>query len=82
MLASLMAFFPHKVRFRNILEIGNELVVLILLLLSWMMLISIEAVKDTEAGLKIYDDFGFVFTILLLSCIVFNFVRIVCGMCG
>ena len=73
---------PYRNSTKTFLESANEFVVLLLLMITNMMFIAIESIKDTEQGLKVYENFGFCFTILLLMCIVINFVRILRGMCG
>ena len=47
-----------------------------------MMLIIIMQVIDPEEAQDLYNNFGLVFSFLLLTCIVLNFLRIVCQMCS
>ena len=47
-----------------------------------MMLIIIMQIIDPEEALELYNNFGLAFSLILMTCIVLNFLRIVCQMCG
>ena len=46
------------------------------------MLIIIMQVIDPEEAQELYNNFGLAFSLILMTCIVLNFLRIICQMCG
>ena len=82
MLLILAGSRPHISAQKNTLETINENFVLFLLTLAWMMLIIISQVKDPQESLKLYNEYGNVFQIVLYVCIFGNFFRIIFNICN